>query len=403
MCPIFSQLKKVFPKSNFIDYLQSKSECNPNVSKSLPKINNATNLSDNLKFFPIKFEDPNDHWQILKLIGIGAFGKIYKVKNIHNDQIAAMKVIQITKEFDLDELIIEIDILRKCNHKNIISYYESFLHEKKIYIILEYCSLGSLDRIISNLERQLKEKEIKYIAWQILEALAYLHEKVFVIHRDIKAANILVSQNGDLKLADFGVSAKNWYLEQKKTTFTGSPYWVSPEIISSQNHLFVTYNNKVDIWSLGITCIEIADKQPPNIHLGPCEAMEKIKKEGSPSLKNPQEWSIQFQNFISECLIKKPKDRPSAFTLLKHPFLENIENSIPEFVSESYSYLEADLMNNSRSESIESASSGYLTDSNSNINSLMLKKHKPLPDIPQRSYNVKQIKGAFSYFDNKSF
>lgn len=311
MCPIISRLHKKFPNSKFFQYALS-------VSESEPKKTLKTNIdSPNKDSVPIKCEDPFVYWHFSELIGAGAFGKIFQAENIQNGTKAAIKVISTTNEHEIDRLFIEIEIMRKCNHKNIIKLYDAFIHESKIYIIMEYCDFGSLDSIMTKLDRNFTEEEIRNIVTQILEALVYLHETIYVIHRDVKAANILLNKNGDIKLIDFGISAKNWYLEQNKTTFAGSPHWVSPEIVSCKEQIFNTYNNRVDIWSLGITCIELAEKLPPNNWLRPKDAMKKIYEDNSPELQEPQKWSYEFKDFVSKCLTKSPKKRPKASELLK--------------------------------------------------------------------------------------
>lgn len=147
--------------------------------------------------------------------------------------------------------------------------------------------------------------------------MVYLHENCFVIHRDLKAANVLLNEKGEIKLADFGISAKNRHMNQKKTSFAGSPYWVSPEVIACENGKVKSYNFKIDIWSLGITCIELADKQPPNYDLSHEKLFKKIQNEEAPILMNPSEWSKEFNDFIKCCLKKAPSERPSASELLK--------------------------------------------------------------------------------------
>lgn len=307
MNSFFQSLKNLFPRSVYIDSVIENDRSK--WSKLFPK---ATKDND---WKILKFHNPLMKWKLLERIGEGAYGEIYKVRNYHNNQIAAMKIIKVIDKIDLDDLIIEIEILKKCNHINIIKLYEAYIYEEKIYIISEYCSLGSLDKIMSKLGRNLDEKEIKYIIKQLLDAISYLHEKVFVIHRDIKASNILFAQDGNVKIADFGVSAKNSKLDQKRNTFTGSPYWVSPEVINCDHGRTSGYNYKVDIWSLGITCIELAEKEPPNNSLNTNEVLRKITQEESPKLKNPSKWSFEFQAFVSNCLIKNPKDRPNAALL----------------------------------------------------------------------------------------
>lgn len=316
MCKLFSHFKNKLSDKKKIktdDYRRSQ------IS--------STNIYDkkkNVDMFPVKLMDPEVFWVKSDLIGYGSFGKIYKCISILNKKIAAMKVLDINEHLNINQLLVELEILKKCNHKNIVQFYDAFMHNEKIFIIMEYCALGSLETIINDLNRNLTEDEIRCIVKQVLEALFYLHQNLYVIHRDIKAANILVSQDGKIKLADFGVSAKNQYFEQKKSTFTGSHYWVSPEVINCSSRKFMKYNYKADIWSLGITCIELAEKQPPNSSLNPKEAMKKIKNENSPELSNPSKWSTNFKDFVNQCLLKNSKERPSAIQLLEVIFSRHV-------------------------------------------------------------------------------
>ncbi|RNA10222.1 serine threonine- kinase 10-like [Brachionus plicatilis] len=316
MCPIFSKLHRHFPKSKILQYAVSKTECEPKNDLTV-FIEYARENS-----LLLKVQNPFEIWKLTKLIGIGAFGKIFRVENIYDGIEAAMKVINTDEYFDLDNLIDEIEIMIKCRHKNICNFYDSFVYDSKIYIIMEFCEFGSLDSIMCKLNRNFNENEIRFIVRQVLEALVFLHETAFVIHRDIKAANILLTKNGKIKLTDFGVSANNWYLGQNKTKLAGSPYWISPEMLSCKKEMFRTYNNKVDIWSLGITCIELAEKVPPNNLLKPKDVMKKIYWDcNSPGFQEPDTWSIEFQDFVSQCLIKNPKKRLNASELLEHSFI----------------------------------------------------------------------------------
>lgn len=157
-----------------------------------------------------------------------------------------------------------------------------------------------------------EESYIKHITKQVLKALIYLNEVCFVIHRDLKAANILLALDGEIKLADFGVSAVNYSLKEKKSTFTGSPYWISPDVIELENsdednEKF--YNYKIDTWSLGMTCIELAEMEPPYSQLEPEQAMQRILNDEPPKLKEEHKWSPEFVNFLTKCLHKNPHER----------------------------------------------------------------------------------------------
>jgi serine/threonine protein kinase len=172
-----------------------------------------------------KEETPLNQWKLVKELGDGAFGKVYQAYNEQNKQNAAVKVIEDCTDEELPEHLVEVDILTDCNHQNIINLYDTYLYEKKLYIFLEYCTYGAVDHIITTLEHGLDEKQIRFIGYEVLEALDYLHTQQFVIHRDVKASNILLTQTGQVKLADFGVSAKNSYQDQKRNEYIGTVYW----------------------------------------------------------------------------------------------------------------------------------------------------------------------------------
>ena len=173
----------------------------------------------------VKEETPFNQWKLIKELGDGAFGKVYQAFNDSKEQSAAVKVIEDATDENLPEHLVEIDILKDCQQKNIIEFYESYLYEKNLYIFLEFCTFGAVDHLISVLEHGLDEKQIRFIANELLQALDYLHRERFVIHRDIKASNVLLTHDGQVKLADFGVSIRNTSAEQKINEYIGTVYW----------------------------------------------------------------------------------------------------------------------------------------------------------------------------------
>ena len=187
-------------------------------------------------------------------------------------------------------------------------------------MLIEFCSGGAVDSLMFDLDKPLTEPQIKYVIRETLEALVYLHENCFVIHRDMKAGNILLTEHGHVKLADFGVSAKNAHALQRRFSFIGTPYWMSPEIIACETDKEVSYDAKTDVWSLGITCIELAEKEPPHNELNPTRVMMRIRKADAPKLRQTL-WSKNFVDFVAKCLSKAPEDRWTARQLLKHPFV----------------------------------------------------------------------------------
>ena len=187
-------------------------------------------------------------------------------------------------------------------------------------MLIEYCAGGAVDNLMFDLEKPLTEPQIQYVIRETLEALVYLHDKCYVIHRDMKAGNILLTDSGEVKLADFGVSAKNTSPLQRRFSFIGTPYWMSPEVIACETDKEISYDFKTDIWSLGITCIELAEKEPPHNELNPARVMMRIRKADAPRLRdNPsnQRWSKNFHEFVELCLNKNPDERPKAQQLLQ--------------------------------------------------------------------------------------
>ncbi|CAF1681803.1 unnamed protein product, partial [Adineta ricciae] len=171
-----------------------------------------------------KEQSPLNEWKLIKELGDGAFGKVYQACHEQSKQYAAAKVIENCTDDELPEHTVEINILSDCDHPNIIGFYDAYYFEKKLYIFLEYCTYGAVDHIMTTLEHGLDEKQIRFIGYEMLEALEYLHTQQFVIHRDVKASNILLTQTGQVKLADFGVSAINTQQDQKRNEFIGTPY-----------------------------------------------------------------------------------------------------------------------------------------------------------------------------------
>jgi STE20-like kinase len=184
-------------------------------------------------------------------------------------------------------------------------------------MLIEFCSGGAVDTLMFDLDKPLNEQQIQFVIRETLEALVYLHDTCFVIHRDMKAGNILLTETGGVKLADFGVSAKNTGPLQRRYSFIGTPYWMSPEVIACETDKEISYDFKTDIWSLGITCIELAEKEPPHNELNPTRVMMRIRKSDAPKLKEPHKWSKSFQDFLNKCLNKQSEDRLTARDLLK--------------------------------------------------------------------------------------
>ncbi|KAM7398307.1 hypothetical protein PAMA_006289 [Pampus argenteus] len=201
--------------------------------------------------------------------------------------------------------------------------------------MIEFCPGGAVDATMLELDRGLTEPQIKVVCRQMLEGLVYLHS-MKIIHRDLKAGNILLMLDGDIKLADFGVSAKNTKTLQRRDSFIGTPYWMAPEVVMCETMKDAPYDYKADIWSLGITLIELAQIEPPHHELNPMRVLLKIAKSEPPTLEQPHKWSQGFKDFLRKALDKNPETRPTAAQLMEHPFVSSVTSNRPlrELVAE---------------------------------------------------------------------
>ncbi|NXF00659.1 SLK kinase, partial [Smithornis capensis] len=278
--------------------------------------------------------NPEEFWEIIGELGDGAFGKVFKAQNKETKVLAAAKVIDTKSEEELEDYMVEIDILASCDHPNIVKLLDAFYYENNLWILIEFCAGGAVDAVMLELERPLTEPQIKVVCRQTLEALNYLHENK-IIHRDLKAGNILFTLDGDIKLADFGVSAKNTRTIQRRDSFIGTPYWMAPEVVMCETSKDRPYDYKADIWSLGITLIEMAQIEPPHHELNPMRVLLKIAKSDPPTLAQPSKWSPDFKDFLKKCLEKNVDARWSATQLLQHPFVTATSNKpIRELIAE---------------------------------------------------------------------
>ncbi|KAF4118391.1 STE20-like kinase b isoform X1 [Onychostoma macrolepis] len=272
--------------------------------------------------------NPEEIWEIVGELGDGAFGKVFKAQNKQTGIFAAAKVIDTKSEDELEDYMVEIDILASCDHHNIVKLLDAFYYESKLWILIEFCAGGAIDAVMLELERPLTEPQIRVVCKQTLDALLYLHDNK-VIHRDLKAGNILLSLDGDVKLADFGVSAKNTKTVQRRDSFIGTPYWMAPEVVMCETSKDRPYDYKADIWSLGITLIELAQIEPPNHEMNPMRVLLKIAKAEPPTLQRPSKWSPEFNDFLKHALDKNVDNRWSTAQLLQHPFVSSVTDSRP--------------------------------------------------------------------------
>ncbi|KAK5908607.1 hypothetical protein CgunFtcFv8_016647 [Champsocephalus gunnari] len=272
--------------------------------------------------------NPEEIWDIIGELGDGAFGKVFKAQNKQNGTLAAAKVIDTKTEDELEDYMVEIEILASCDHHHIVKLLDAFYFEGKLWILIEFCAGGAVDAIMLELERALTEPQIRVVCRQTLEALTYLHDNK-VIHRDLKAGNILLSLEGEVKLADFGVSAKNTKTLQRRDSFIGTPYWMAPEVVMCETSKDRPYDFKADIWSLGVTLIELAQIEPPNHEMNPMRVLLKIAKSEPPTLMHPSRWSPEFNDFLRKALDKNVDNRWGTLQLLQHPFVTSVTNSRP--------------------------------------------------------------------------
>eukprot|EP00043_Microstomoeca_roanoka_P028887 m.19947 g.19947 ORF g.19947 m.19947 type:complete len:300 (-) comp8780_c0_seq1:435-1334(-) len=267
----------------------------------------------------VKKENPINTWAIQEALGAGSYGKVTKVRNRSTGALAAAKVAPIQVQEELDNFATEIEILTSCQHKNITNFVDAFYNNNELWILIEICDAGSLSGYIDKAEKGLSEDLIQPIMHQMLKGIRFLHG-CGVIHRDINASNTLLTSGGIVKLADFGVSAFNKQDGAKRSTFVGSPHWMAPEVIACEHDKKARYNSLCDVWSLGITAIELAQCQPPYHDLHPVKVLFKITAAPSPKLDQPEQWSNDFHSFLSAALIKDPMRRPTAAQLLSQPF-----------------------------------------------------------------------------------
>uniref|UniRef100_A0A8C3AYA2 non-specific serine/threonine protein kinase n=1 Tax=Cyclopterus lumpus TaxID=8103 RepID=A0A8C3AYA2_CYCLU len=281
--------------------------------------------------------DPAGIFELVEVVGNGTYGQVYKGRHVKTGQLAAIKVMDVTEEEE-EEIKAEINMLKKySHHRNIATYYGAFVkksppgHDDQLWLVMEFCGAGSVTDLVKNTKgSSLKEDWIAYICREILRGLSHLHAHK-VIHRDIKGQNVLLTENAEVKLVDFGVSAQLDRTVGRRNTFIGTPYWMAPEVIACDENPDSTYDYRSDIWSLGITAIEMAEGAPPlcdmhpmRLPTVPCLPALPLSLTSSSSSYLPiPTRSKKFIDFIEGCLVKTYTSRPSTEQLLKHSFIRD--------------------------------------------------------------------------------
>ncbi|XP_014671241.1 PREDICTED: serine/threonine-protein kinase 3-like [Priapulus caudatus] len=258
---------------------------------------------------------PDEVFDIISKLGRGSYGSVYKALHKESGQVVAIK--QVPVDTDLQEIIKEISIMQQCDSPYVVKYYGSYFKNTDLWIVMEFCGAGSVSDIMRLRKKTLSEEQIATILSDTLKGLEYLHLRR-KIHRDIKAGNILLNNEGHAKLADFGVAGQLTDTMAKRNTVIGTPFWMAPEVIQE-----IGYDCVADIWSLGITALEMAEGKPPYGDIHPMRAIFMIPTKPPPSFRNPDKWSPEFIDFVSRCLVKNPEDRATATELLQHEFIRN--------------------------------------------------------------------------------
>ena len=258
---------------------------------------------------------PEEVFDVLEKLGEGSYGSVFKAMHKESGQVVAIK--QVPVDTDLQEIIKEISMMQQCDSPYVVKYYGSYFKNTDLWIVMEYCGAGSVSDIMKLRNKTCTEEQIACILSYALKGLEYLHLRR-KIHRDIKAGNILLNTEGHAKLADFGVAGQLTDTMAKRNTVIGTPFWMAPEVIQE-----IGYDCLADIWSLGITAIEMAEGKPPYADIHPMRAIFMIPTKPPPFFKYPDKWSEEFKDFVKSCLVKNPEQRITAQSLLTHPFIRN--------------------------------------------------------------------------------
>ncbi|XP_062698482.1 myosin-IIIb-like isoform X5 [Aedes albopictus] len=287
-------------------------------------------LSQHVDF--LRLSNPTERFELLDLIGEGTYGEVYSAKDKHTGRKYAVKILESIAD-NIEEIEEEYLVLRDLSkHPNIPDFAGLFLkrgatvEDDQLWFVLELCTGGSVTDLVQGLRNRgsrLTNNQIAYILRETVHALVFLHEN-HCMHRDIKGHNILLTENGHVKLVDFGVSSHLAATMARRNTSVGTPYWMAPEVIACEQQLDQSYDSRCDVWSIGITAIELAEGDPPLCELHPMRALFQIPRNPPPRLNHPENYSAMLSDFISECLVKDLEQRPFSKELITHPLLKSV-------------------------------------------------------------------------------
>lgn len=262
-------------------------------------------------------EDPLQKYRNMTKIGQGASGGVYTAYERGNNKCVAIKQMNLEQQPKKDLIINEILVMRDSKHRNVVNFIDSFLVRGELWVVMEYMEGGSLTDVVTF--NMMTEPQIAAVCREVLFGLQFLHSKG-VIHRDIKSDNILLSSEGNIKLTDFGFCAQINEAHMKRTTMVGTPYWMAPEVVTRKE-----YGRKIDIWSLGIMAIEMIEGEPPYLNESPLRALYLIATNGTPEIKNDEDLTPIFRDFLAFALKVDPEKRASAHDLIRHAFIQTAE------------------------------------------------------------------------------
>jgi len=266
-----------------------------------------------------RLDDPEAEYKLVRRLDSGASGEVWLARNRETQENVGIKVVGLdpgVPELEA-ELRLEISVLKLCRCPYIVKYYDSFRKDDAIWIVMEYCDVGSLQDLLQYCLRPFTEEEVRSVCASVMQGLAYLH-RLGIIHRDIKSKNILINSNGRIKICDFGVAGILTTKRRHRNTAIGSPHWMAPEVIAEKK-----YDARCDIWSFGITVLELGEMEPPYADLPIHELLAAIPSVEPPEFAEPDQWSPEAKEFLQKLLTKDPSKRPTAADMLNDPFIDD--------------------------------------------------------------------------------